>query len=75
MNKHTVLVIDDAKDLIELVRFNLEKSGFDVMAALDGRSGLSIASQHAPDIILLDLMMPGMDGLEVCRHLREDPRT
>jgi len=75
MNKHTVLVIDDAKDLIELVRFNLEKSGFDIMSAIDGRSGLEIATQHAPDIILLDLMMPGMDGLEICRHLRQDPRT
>ena len=75
MSKHTVLVIDDAKDLIELVRFNLEKSGFDVLGAIDGHSGLEIARQHAPDIILLDLMMPGMDGLEVCRHLREDSRT
>ncbi len=75
MAKHTVLVIDDAKDLIELVRFNLEKSAFDVLSASDGRSGLTIASEHAPDLILLDLMMPGMDGLEVCRHLREDPRT
>src|SRR3954466_6108716 len=74
MNKHTVLVIDDAKDLIELVRFNLEKSGFDVVSAIDGRSGLEIASQHAPDIILLDLMMPGMDALEVCSHLRKGPR-
>jgi DNA-binding response OmpR family regulator len=74
MSRNTVLVIDDAKDLIELVRFNLEKSGFDVLAATDGRSGLAIAAEHAPDIILLDVMMPGMDGLEVCRHLREDPR-
>ena len=75
MAKQSVLVIDDAKDLIELVRFNLEKSGFDVVAATDGRAGLSIAAEHAPNIILLDLMMPGMDGLEVCRHLREDSRT
>src|SRR5687767_11134324 len=74
MGRNTVLVIDDAKDLIELVRVNLEKNGFDVLAASDGRSGLAIAADHAPDVILLDLMMPGMDGLEVCRHIRNDPR-
>src|SRR5687768_13551826 len=74
MGRNTVLVIDDARDLIELVRVNLEKSGFDVLAASDGRSGLAIAAEHAPDVILLDLMMPGMDGLEVCRHIRNDPR-
>jgi two-component system phosphate regulon response regulator PhoB len=70
MHKGTVLVIDDEKDLIELVRYNLEKEGFDVVAATDGRSGLDIATRHRPELIVLDVMMPGIDGLEVCRQLR-----
>jgi two-component system phosphate regulon response regulator PhoB len=75
MNKGTVLVIDDEKDLIDLVRYNLEKEGYDVIAAYDGQSGLEVAMKHAPDLVVLDLMMPGMDGLQVCQRLRSDPRT
>src|SRR5438045_413691 len=75
MNKGTILVIDDEKDLIDLVRYNLEKEGFDVIAASDGQSGLEVASRHAPDLVVLDLMMPGMDGLQICQRLRADPRT
>lgn len=75
MSKGTVLVIDDEKDLVELVRFNFDREGFDVLAAADGRSGLKLATEHQPDVVLLDVMMPGMDGLEVCRELRADART
>jgi phosphate regulon transcriptional regulator PhoB len=75
MPKKTVLTIDDEKDLIELVRYNLEKEGFRVRGALDGESGLAMALQERPDIVLVDLMLPGMDGLEVCRRLRADGRT
>ncbi len=75
MRRNTVLIIDDEKDLIELVKYNLEKDGFDVIEATDGRSGFDIARQHLPDLVVLDLMMPGMDGLEVCRRLRADART
>jgi DNA-binding response OmpR family regulator len=75
MGKGTILVIDDEKDLVELVRYNLEKEGFDVIAAADGKAGLDIALRHRPDLVLLDWMMPGVDGLEVCRQLRADART
>lgn len=75
MSKGTILVIDDEKDLIELVRYNLVKEDFDVIVASDGKSGLDIATKHKPDLIVLDLMMPGMDGLQVCRQLRADDRS
>jgi len=75
MAKGTVLVIDDERDLIELVRYNLEREGFDVIAALDGESGLAMAAQHRPDVVLVDLMLPGIDGLEVCRLMRTEDRT
>jgi two-component system, OmpR family, alkaline phosphatase synthesis response regulator PhoP len=75
MAKSTVLVIDDEKDLIELVSYNLEKEGFLVKGALDGESGMSAAVRDNPDIILVDLMLPGIDGLEVCRRLRSETRT
>lgn len=75
MSDSTVLVIDDEKDLLELVRYNLEKEHLSVIVASDGKSGLDIAQRHKPDLILLDLMMPGMNGLEVCQRLRADSRT
>ncbi len=75
MSKGRVLVIDDEKDLIELVQYNLEKEGFLVTNAQDGESGLAAAFSDHPDMIIIDLMLPGMDGLEVCRSLRSDNRT
>jgi len=75
MLKKSILVIDDEKDLIELVRYNLEKEGFQVKGALDGETGLALAIQDVPDAVLIDLMLPGMDGLEVCRRIRADQRT
>ena len=75
MARGRILVIDDEKDLIELVRYNLEKEGFVVRSAQDGESGLEAARKESPDIILVDLMLPGIDGLDVCRSLRSDGRT
>src|SRR5688572_10458800 len=75
MSKGTILVIDDEKDLVELVRSNLERDGFDVASANDGSTGLQQAKKTLPTLILLDIMMPGMDGLEVCREIRADSRT
>ena len=74
-NKGPILVIDDEPDLLELVEFNLKKDGYEVIVAKNGQSGLEIAQKHLPDLIVLDLMMPGIDGLEVCRQLRGDART
>jgi two-component system, OmpR family, alkaline phosphatase synthesis response regulator PhoP len=75
MAKSTVLVIDDEKDLIELIGYNLERDGFLVNSALDGESGLAAVRKNPPDILIVDLMLPGMDGLEVCRRLRSETRT
>ncbi len=75
MAKESILVIDDEKDLIELVRYNLEKEGFRVLSALDGEAGMSIATEERPDAIIVDLMLPGIDGLDVCRRLRAAERT
>ena len=74
-HKGTILVIDDEPDLLELVEFNLKKDGYEAIVAKNGQSGLDIAKKHLPDLIILDLMMPGLDGLEVCRELRADART
>jgi two-component system, OmpR family, alkaline phosphatase synthesis response regulator PhoP len=75
MPKNTILVIDDEKDLIELVAYNLQKDGFLVKSAFDGESGLVAAIRDLPELVLVDLMLPGIDGLEVCRRLRSEPKT
>lgn len=75
MSKGIVLVIDDEEDLIELVRYNLSKEGFDVIGACDGESGISLAVHKKPDVVIIDLMLPGIDGLEVCRSLRTKSET
>ena len=64
------LVIEDAPDMRALARRLLEQNGFDVAVAADGEEGLAVAEQRRPDLILLDLTLPGLDGLEVCRRLR-----
>ena len=69
----TVLVVDDEKDLVDLVRYHLEKEGLNCLEARDGETALQLARERTPDLIVLDLMLPGVDGLEVCRKLRKDP--
>ncbi|MDH3652572.1 MAG: response regulator transcription factor [Saprospiraceae bacterium] len=69
-----ILVIDDEQDVLDIVRYNLEKEGYDVDTAGDGVEGLKKAGENVPDLILLDVMMPDMDGIEVCRQLRETDR-
>ena len=70
MSTQKILVVEDHRDTRELLKYNLNAAGFDVTTAEDGQSGLDLAAAFRPDIILLDLMMPGMDGLEVCRRLK-----
>jgi DNA-binding response OmpR family regulator len=74
MRKQTILVIDDQKDFAQLVGRTLEHEGFDVILAAEGTTGLQIAREHRPDLVVLDLTMPDMDGLEVCKALRSEPR-
>ena len=66
-----ILVIDDEKPIVDILRFNLEKEGYKVIEALDGAEGLNLALTKEPDLILLDVMLPKMDGFEVCRKVRE----
>ncbi|HWP98044.1 MAG TPA: response regulator transcription factor [Syntrophomonadaceae bacterium] len=72
MQRKKILVVDDETHIVELVKFNLEKDGFEVLSAYDGRSGIDMVKNQSPDLILLDIMLPGMDGLKVCRSLKQD---
>ncbi|HKQ39416.1 MAG TPA: response regulator transcription factor [Verrucomicrobiae bacterium] len=73
--KPKVLVVDDEPDAIELIAFNLKGAGLDVVTAADGAEALKKAEQHTPDLVILDLMLPEVDGLEVCKVLRRTPKT
>jgi phosphate regulon transcriptional regulator PhoB len=75
MKKAKVLVVDDERDIIELVSYNLEKEGFKVISAMDGEKALELVSSKEPEIIILDLMLPGIDGLDVCRELKRNDKT
>ena len=67
----TVLIIEDEQNIVDILSFNLGREGYDTLEALDGPTGLQLALEQNPDLILLDLMLPGMDGFEVCRRIRE----
>jgi DNA-binding response OmpR family regulator len=69
---HKILVVDDEPHIVELVRYNLEQDGFDVRVAYDGHAALQAARSERPDLIVLDLMLPYVDGLEICRTLRRE---
>ncbi len=72
---HTILLIDDEDDIRDLLEYNLVKEGYNVLSANNGAKGIELAKKHLPDIILLDVMMPEMDGVEVCEQLRADEST
>ncbi|XWX60332.1 response regulator transcription factor [Desulfitobacterium sp. AusDCA] len=70
----TILVVDDEEPIQELLKFNLENEGYNVLIAFDGPAALKIVEEKRPDLIVLDVMLPGMDGLEVCNQLRQNPK-
>ena len=71
----TILVVDDAPNIVELVRLYLEGAGYATVVATDGPSAVELHRKHRPDLVILDLMLPGMDGFEVCRAIRRDADT
>ena len=74
-NHKKILVVEDEKDLADLITYNLERNGYDAVSAGDGQTALDLAIKHLPDLVLLDLMLPGLDGTEVARKLKSDSRT
>ncbi|PKK82492.1 MAG: DNA-binding response regulator [candidate division Zixibacteria bacterium HGW-Zixibacteria-1] len=75
MSKETILIVEDEEDIQELIRYNLAREGFQPISAFSGEDALSSVSGKQPDLILLDLMLPGIDGLEICRQLKSDQKT
>ncbi|MGA3207905.1 MAG: response regulator [Syntrophales bacterium] len=68
-----ILIVDDEKDIVDLVSYNLEKEGFTTIKAYDGESALKLVDAKKPDLVILDLMLPGVRGLEVCKFIRKNP--
>lgn len=75
MASERILVVDDERDILELIRFNLEREGFAVFTVDTGEAALAQTTRIRPDLVVLDLMLPGLDGMRVCRRLREDEAT
>ena len=71
----TILVVEDEPDVVDLIRYHLRRAGFDVLTALNGPAGLATAAESRPDAIVLDIMLPQMTGIEVCKALRESGRN
>ena len=75
VSEQTILVVDDEEAIAEAVRARLEAEGYRVVAAADGREAIAAHAEHHPDLVVLDLMLPGMDGLEVCKQIQRDGWT
>ncbi len=75
MDKPTILVVDDEEDIVELVEMNLSREGYKVLTCGTGEDALEITHSKLPNLVILDLMLPGVDGLEVCRRLKSHPKT
>ncbi len=75
MAKESILIVDDEEDVLELVRYNLDKNGYNIDTATTGEQALAKARAKLPNLIILDLMLPGIDGLEVCKKLKSDTKT
>ena len=75
MSRHSVLVVEDEEDIMEVIRFNLEKEGYEVHQALSGEKALQVIENNLPSLVLLDLMLPGINGLDLCRIFKQNDRT
>jgi len=75
MSKREILIVEDNPQTVKLVKFILEKSKYSTISAKDGEEGLQMARERKPDLIILDLMLPGIDGYQVCEALKADPNT
>lgn len=75
MPKETILIVDDEEDILELLRVNLKNEGYNILQTMTGEEAIKIAKQSSPDLIVLDLMLPGIDGLEVTKYLRKNEAT
>jgi len=75
MSKEKILIIEDEKDIVKMLDYNLKREGFKTLSAYNGEDGLDMASKENPDLILLDLMLPEIDGFDVCKALKSDPKT
>ncbi|MGE5790512.1 MAG: response regulator, partial [Syntrophaceae bacterium] len=70
-----ILIVDDEKDIVDLIAYNLEKEGYETLKALDGEKALQLIRTKTPNLVILDLMLPGIQGLEVCKRIRKFPET
>jgi len=75
MIKKKILVVDDEQDLLDFVKIRLEANDYSVVTALDGKEGLAVFKKESPDLVLLDILMPKLDGFQVCQKLKADPLT
>ena len=75
MKNAKIAVIEDEADILEVIEYSLSKEGFRVCTALDGEEGLDLVKKELPDLVVLDLMLPGLDGIEICRKLKSDSAT
>ena len=75
MSKKKIVIIEDEPDILEVLSYNLKREGYDIHTASDGTRGLALVRQQVPDLVLLDLMLPGMDGVEICTAIKKDAQT
>lgn len=75
MSKRKIVIIEDEPDILEVLSYNLRREGFDILTANDGLVGLALVKKEKPDLVLLDLMLPGMDGIELCTTIKKHPDT
>jgi DNA-binding response OmpR family regulator len=75
LSKRKIIIIEDEPDILEVLSYNLRREGFEIMSATDGNQGLALVKRELPDLVLLDLMLPGMDGVELCTNIKKHPQT